>query len=213
MDFTKLNLEKELVAKIPNVPESIQADNTEHHFLRFPLTDNESIVEKMQRHLYFSKETIDTLKTENKMLKFEVKVKEKRMAVAEQDVREKDATIEMLKTWLCGTNEEHNKNKAESNQENIPRGIRPEIMYDEKDSDYYHPPLKKALQTLERENQKNSELLDTKKTLRENIKIPTTTSTRPRRPSGVLLDNSSTDGTRPLKASLTKSKQYIFLNY
>ena len=134
MDFTKANLEKALAAKLPNLSECIRKANTDHHGIRLQSTDKKRLVEKIQRHIYVSKQTIDKLKKENKILKFEVRIKEKRMAIAEQALREKFVTIEILKTQLREKNEEHKKDKAESNQENSPRGIPPELKYDERDT-------------------------------------------------------------------------------
>ena len=129
MDFTKTNIDKDLIAKIPNASESVRENNTEHHSFNSKLPGNERIMEEVHRYLYFSKDTINKLKTVNIMLQLEVRVKEKRIAVAEQDVREKDATIERFKTQLCDMYDGLDKSKAECNQDNTSRGNPPELKY------------------------------------------------------------------------------------
>ena len=129
MDFTKTNIAKDLIAKIPNASESVRENNTAHHSFNSELPGNDRIMEEVQKYLYFSKDTINKLKTVNTMLQLEVKVKEKQIAVAEQDVREKDATIERFKTQLCDMYDGLDKSKAECNQDNTSRGNPPELKY------------------------------------------------------------------------------------
>ena len=177
MDCTNKTLEKPLEAKTPNVLESVREDNTEQLGIHSLLADNEIILEKIQRYFTISKETIENQKKKIKMLNFEIRIKEIQIDVANQAVREKDDAIKILKTQLHDKHREHSdKNTTETNPQYTHRGNSPELMCGRKVEKYYQSQLSKALKTLGLERQRNFDLLGTIRTLRELIKILTTSS-------------------------------------
>jgi hypothetical protein len=137
-----------LIAKATTVPETIKDDKTEDRF-RFPnlrwISDSElaknenAVMKRLQQYLIFLEKIIKKNHTRNKMLKFDVKIKQRRITMAERDVREREVTIQKLKTLLDENNKEpKDKNKAESDRENNTGINPPELMYEHKDMTSYN---------------------------------------------------------------------------
>ena len=211
MDFTKKHVERRLVLTTSKVLESTSEDKTECQLrVNDQLSNNERTVEKIEEYFNISKQTIDKMKTENKMLKFEVRVKEFRIAIVEQDIREKDATIKQLRAQLCEGNKEPNINSTNLCHENGPSGNPPESMYKEKNGNYYQTPARKAFLKFESENLKRRRLSDTIKAPPELDQKQTTSSIHPI--SGCYVNNYLSNGSPPLKNTIIKGKKYRISN-
>ena len=192
-----------MVFTTSKVLESLKEYKTEYQLrVNDPLSDNERTDEKVEEYFNISKQTIDKMKAEYKILR-------SRIAVAKHDIREKDATIKLLRAQLCERNKEPNINSPKLCHENSPSRNPRESMYKEKNDKYYPTPARKAFQKFEAENLNKRRLVDTINAQKELDEMQTTSSIHPTSESFVnnyLSNDSPPWNTSQIKGKLVKLK-------